>query len=647
MNSKIFEETVHAKVSFSKFDLSRESKLTTTFGRLTPCFVQEVLPNDRFTLKVSQVAQFAPMVAPMMQRVYIGYHFFFVPNRLAYNYWEQAITGSDEGEVLSDSEIPDMPYMNMYNILGRFASLTEYDYSPGSVPNPDDYKGFDDYEDYFRFINSNPFRAGGLLDYLGYPVVDFRWRLTSSGSYLSPFGSRYFNSLSGERISDLPLRAFWLIWKDYYRDENLQNEVPGVSVGDLGDIKKQLRLWRDNAEYLEILLGDNGDTFDYKLQQFWLECPYRSWRKDYFTAALLSPQKGDEVTIPLLGTAPVSTNPSGSIPTMPVVARPNSTDSQNAVLYVPSGSQVNQPVDIKSGVTGDNGIYVSASDLVITLGALNLEADLTGVSTITINQLRELSAMQQVLERLARVGSRYVEYLKGFFGVAPLDATLQRPQFLGGWTSYVNVEPVLQQSGFGANQSNEAFNMTGYAAGRAVDHINDGFIFKETFYEYGYIIGIMSVMPVAAYSQGLPRHLTRMDRFDYFLPQFAFLGEQGIKNKELCLVLNNSVNDVNNQIFGYIPRWTEYRTSFDEIHGEFRTSLDFFHMARKFNQTTPVSLDANFISTKSVEPRPFALWSDYNKETVTGGITDLVWLDLYFDVKADRPLPYNAIPRLT
>lgn len=270
-------------------------------------------------------------------------------------------------------------------------------------------------------------------------------------------------------------------------------------------------------------------------------------------------------------------------------------------------------------------------------GKANLEngsmiADLRQASMITVEALREAFAVQEILESLSMRGSRYTEFLKGNFGVTPDDYKLQRPQFLGGIVTPVQVQQVLQNAGV----DSEAGQLTAYAAGRAFASAGDR-VFRMRFKEHGYIMAILSVMPKAYYYQGIPRHFLRRDRFDYYLPQTAHLGEQPIENHELYFDPTDQTK--NEAVFGYIPRWAEYKTSTNGIHGDFRGSLNYYHMARIFGETP--TLSSEFILTENVQPRPFAVWQEQRPN-----VNHLIWANLYFRVIASRPMPYHSIPKV-
>ena len=193
------------------------------------------------------------------------------------------------------------------------------------------------------------------------------------------------------------------------------------------------------------------------------------------------------------------------------------------------------------------------------------------------------------------------------------------------------VQQVVQQAGV----DSDAGQLTAYAAGRAFAAAGER-VFRTRFKEHGYIIGILSVMPKAYYYQGIPRHFLRKDRFDYYMPQTAHLGEQGIMNMELFYDPEGTKNE---NVFGYIPRWAEYKTSTNGIHGDFRGSLNYYHMARVFDELP--TLSEKFITTEDVQTRPFSTW-----QSARPNVNHLIWANLYFKVTASRPMPYQSIPKI-
>lgn len=597
--ASIFETTIVPKVKFSNFNLSETNILTCNFGQLVPCYLREVLPNDVFSMSIFADVQFAPMIAPMFQDVNCSVHMFYVPNRIVWDDFEVFITGSQEGHVLSEDKIPVQP----------------------GVP-----------ANWFGAKVTSEFMQGSLFDYFGLP---------------NELGGCEDEGMENDIISDIPLRDYFKIWYDYYRDENLQYQMNRRGTG-LIDLFNMWRSWRAAGDYLatEPVDPDSGglvipNVFD-NFQPF-----YRAYRKNYFTAALPTPQKGEPVTLNLGSSAPVTIDSDqirlagksgvvGQEDRLIYGFDRNMTEDDVSLQIVSGSPTVRSWMNVEASTeSGDEYGYLNFiqgkltnSDGSQVVGI----ADLSRASAITVEALREAFAVQEILESLSMRGSRYTEFLKGNFGVTPDDYKLQRPQFLGGIVTPVQVQQVLQNAGVDA----DAGQLTAYAAGRAFAAAGDR-VFRMRFKEHGYIMGILSIMPKDYYFQGIPRHFTRKDRFDYYLPQTAHLGEQAILNQELYF--DDSDHDKNNAVFGYIPRWAEYKTATNSLHGDFRGSLNYYHMARIFG-TTP-TLSENFILTHNVQTRPFAIWKDQRPT-----VNHLIWVNLFFKVTASRPMPYHSIPKV-
>ena len=255
----------------------------------------------------------------------------------------------------------------------------------------------------------------------------------------------------------------------------------------------------------------------------------------------------------------------------------------------------------------------------------HLFADLSGATASSINDLRRAFRLQEWLERNARGGARYIEIITAHFGVRSSDARLQRPEFLGGSSTPITISEVLQTSA-NASEPTPQGNMAGH--GVSVGSSNYVSYRAE---EHGYIIGIMSVMPKTAYQQGVPKHFKKLDKFDYYWPSFANIGEQPIYNEELY----HQNNPSDGEVFGYTPRYAEYKYIPSTVHGEFRTSLNFWHMGRIFS--TKPTLNQDFIECDSAEvERVF---------NVLEGEEHL-YVYLHNEVKATRLMPYYGTPTI-
>ena len=376
--------------------------------------------------------------------------------------------------------------------------------------------------------------------------------------------------------SALPTRAYNLIFNQWFRDQNLQNSVT-------------------------VDMGDGPDTTpatNYTLLR-------RGKRHDYFTSALPWPQKGgNAVTIPLGTTAPVLTytNATGTVKQPSVtVSTVGSTATSNAFLNVGSGSF--------------------------------LFADLSAATAATINQLRQSFQIQKLLERDARGGTRYTEIIRSHFGVASPDARLQRPEYLGGGSTSINISPIPQQSGTGVSGSTTPLgNLAAFGT-----LLGQGHGFTQSFVEHGYVIGLISVRADLTYQQGLRRHWSRSTRYDFYFPAFATLGEQSVLNKEIY-VTGNTTQD--NTVFGYQERWAEYRYNPSEITGLFRSTaagtIDPWHYAQKF--TSLPTLNSTFIQDTPPLSRNLAVGASANGQQII--------LDAFFQTTAARPMPMYSVPGL-
>lgn len=514
---KQYENVPIQKPKSSVFDLSHEHKLSMNMGELVPILCQEVIPGDNFRLSYEAIVKLQPILAPIMHRVNVHAHFFFVPNRLIWKDFEDFITGGPDGD-----------------LAPNFPKIT------GDVPGL-----------------SPIFTINSLADYLGYPVT----RLVGQEGETPP-------------ISQLPFRAYQLIYNEYYRDQTLQDKVsiPLDSV-DL-----------DESQVFELC----------KLRK-------RCWEKDYFTSCLPNAQRGDAVRLPLGDSAPIS-----GIPKFKNVAN-------NLVA--------NGPATFEDG-------YLEGNNIGVKVDGGTLQADLSEATAATVTDVRTAFAVQRWLEKMARGGARYIEQILNFFGVKSSDARLQRPEFIGGGKLPIQIAEVVQTS---QTDTTAQGNMTGHgvAAGNMAG-------FSKFFEEHGLVIGILSITPRTAYLQGIPKLFTKFDRFEYFWPQFAHIGEQPVKYKEIYAMFDVEGLEDGEKTFGYQPRYMEYRMNNDRVSGDFRDTLDFWHLARIFDNKP--TLNSDFV-TCVPDDRIFPVISGDS----TGKFKKVLVMG-YFKFTAIRPIPKYGEP---
>ena len=556
----------------TKFDRSHVYKTTFDSGKLIPVFVDEVLPGDTTRMSVNYFARLATPIKPIMDNIYLDWFFFFVPNRLVWEHWQNFCFEQEDPDDNIEYVIPTI-------------------YSHTSKEN---------------------LLVGSLWDYFGLPI-------------------NTTNNISG--INALPFRAVYLIWNEWFRDENLQKSVK-IQKGDANEVLDFSRI----SEQPSWLFGTDGNLIAGHA------CPPRGKRHDYFTSALPWTQKGPGVSIGLAGTASI-VDPS---PTAGYLL--HSTSDQLAAVSAYGGDGDGHPGgDRKAFGTGSisfnrggldsnlsnvGGFAGNSSDR-ITMSAQPASGflandsyvDLDTSSIFTINSLRTAFQMQKFYERLARGGSRYTEVLRSFFGVVSPDARLQRPEFLGSFTKMVNVNPIAQTSA--TNDTSPQGNLSAYGVTAAKFHG-----FTKSFVEHGYIIGFVCARADLTYQQGINKMWLRSTVYDFYWPTFAHLSEQAIELREIYA--QGSEDDTT--VFGYQERYAEYRYKPSHITGKFRSSvtggtLDKWHLSQFF-KTAP-TLNEEFIVENPPIERIVAVPSEPE-----------FLLDIGFRYTTVRPMPMFGTPGL-
>lgn len=531
----------------TKFDRSHVYKTTFNSGKLIPVFVDEVLPGDTTRMSVNYFARLATPIKPIMDNIYLDWFFFFVPNRLVWEHWQNFCFEQEDPDDSTDYVIPTVTATG----------------------------------------NSENVYVGSLWDYFGLPV-------NTSGN------------LSG--ISALPFRGVYLIWNEWFRDENLQKSVK-IQKGDTNEVLNSAR----STEQPSWVFVSETNIFP------GLACPPRGKRHDYFTSSLPWTQKGPGVSVGLAGTAPVQGEFSISGFQTGTVTAEDSSNSLQALAVAGKNGRISGYPQITSWPTNN-----------VTVGGLTqsgLTANLDESSIFTINSLRTAFQMQKFYERLARGGSRYTEVLRSFFGVVSPDARLQRPEFLGSFTKMVNVNPIAQTSA--TDNTSPQGNLSAYGVTAAKFHG-----FTKSFVEHGYIFGFVCARADLTYQQGINKMWLRSTVYDFYWPTFAHLGEQAIELREIYA----QGSEADTTVFGYQERYAEYRYKPSQITGKFRSSviggsLDKWHLSQFFKNAP--TLNEEFIVENPPIDRIIAVPSEPE-----------FLLDIGFRYTTVRPMPMFGTPGL-
>lgn len=534
----------------SRFDRSFVRKMTFNEGKLVPFFVDEVLPGDTISLTVRDFCRLATPVAPFMDNLYLDKFFFFVPNRLVWEHWQNFCFEQEDPDDSTDYVVPTC----------QLAGGTAGENGIGTV------------WDYFALPT-------GLTKALN--------------------------------VNALPFRMYYLIWNEWFRDENLQKSVK-IDKSDTNAVFKQDRVsdqpsWIFSTETIYV----NGFALAPRGKRF-----------DYFTSALPFQQKGPGVSIGLAGTAAVDS----TIPIdWPMEVKPNGGSYSTVNRYeLEDTGYATRTGALWTKNSNDNDWF--GTKLKLPDFSKGLTVDLDSSSIFTISSLRTAFQMQKFYERLARGGSRYTEVLTSFFGVVSPDSRLQRPEYLGGSSKMMNINPVAQTSSTG--DVTPQGNLAAYGVSASKYHA-----FTKSFVEHGYIIGLLEVRADLTYQQGINKMWLRSTVYDWYWPTFAHLSEQAILNAEIYA----QGTDDDKGVFGYQERYAEYRYHPSEICGHFRSTytkpLDVWHLSQKFDSLP--TLSDQFIQDNPPVDRVVAI-KNYPHFLI----------DIGFKYHTTRAMPMYGIPGL-
>lgn len=568
----LFTSVKTPRVPLNRFDLSFDRIGTYRMGKLYPIICKEMLPGDRFRVRTDSLVRTMPLSSPAFGRLRMYIHYFFVPNRLVWDHWEDFITGGESGE---DTHVP--PYIQWSDLVGGdFQARSKSDSTGNWTYKPED----------------------GLVAAFGLPAQPY------AGSNVAEAGVA--NGISTTTpVSAFPFRGYRLIWNEYYRDQNVDDELSIATDKD--------------GRYLIDGIGDTA----FKKSIFG-DLLSRRWLKDYFTSALPTPQRGPDVQLPIVGEGG-TIQAAGPLKLMIQNQGAGSTTTTSSVftpdLNVGLGNTTG--IGISSSVNDQFPVEKDHTDLMYASGLTTAGGS---VVSATINDLRRAIALQRFYEISARAGSRYIETIMGHFHVRSSDARLQRPEYLGGGVTDINVGEVLQTSA--TDQTSPQGNMAGRGFG--IGRSNQCTYRAE---EHGYLFGIMSIIPEPFYYQGIDKEWTRQSRVDYYWPSFAHLGEQEIDKSELSVGTSDGETNTYGKLFGYAPRYAEYKFSKNVITGLLRGSLANWTFARKISDP---NLNAAFLEVPQVN-NPFAVQDEETDKFI-------IWFSN--DIRALRPMPFFGTPSI-
>lgn len=534
-------------------NLSHNFTFSAQMGKLYPMYYEEVYPGDKFKNYDEILTKLAPLIAPVYAQMDVFTYYFFVPFRLCWKNWQTFITGGKygNGSLTKNGSPVVKPFVNLTN------------------PSPKSLAAF------LRCASKQQYSDGTTY---------------TPGTY---------------KVDAMPFRGIQLIWNEFFRDENLQEEV-------------------------EVSLEDGLDTTTNTL-----EIPSKCWERDRYTSALPWQQRGDPTYLPLDIEAPVYLD--GRVGSNSAFGRLNFYDNTTSHELL-SGQYSNRGMStvIGAGASSSTGIndWHSGNAYAFDIGSntftnpqgviVRAGADLTKATAVTVDQVRTAFQISKFLYNSGRRGYRYVEQILSLFGVKAPDASLQRPQFIGGGRSPIRIGEVLQTSSTDAETPQG--NRAGVGYGAAAKHG-----FTKFFDEYGFVIGFYCVLPRTQYQQGISPLMTRDTMYDYLNPYLAHLSMDAVKNKELYVTGNAEVDDAP---FGYQDRYDELRHRENFVAGDFQDSLNFWTMTRIFK--TPPALNAEFVKSDPSK-RIFA---------VTDESVDPLWVSINHNCYARRPMPKNGEPGL-
>lgn len=574
--ANIFKRAKVRAPQYGWFDLSHENKLTLEIGKNTPVLNQHLFPGHRFVIGKEHLLRFMPMLAPVYQRFDVRFDTVFIPERIIWKNTKEFYRGGKDGS--TDYPRPSVKLKHLVYFV--YLSL----------------------DDNYLAVN---FLESSLYDFMGLPTFEFLVTddMTQPSDFLSALND-YFDDnaeVADTYVDLLPFLSYQAVYREYYRDQFVQENTEEDLTEDASYENYFPEVDADVfMDFLETFY--DSDTDSYNLDGSFISAVSSlmtlrnvDWPKDYFTSAFPTPQLGNPVNIPV--------------------------SSALTIGGTEVGYAERATVTTTSSVTAQvSRLQASSTNYTALKGDVNI------VNTGTIQDLRRANRLQEYLEKSLLGGNRFIDWILAHFGVHSSDARLDRPELISRSKSAVTISDVTQTSA-DAYGDDSASSALGTLAGQGISVGGDK-ICDYSVEEPGWLQIYVSVVPKASYFQGIPKEMTKTDRFDYLIPEFAEIGEQPILKKELHISGGNDV-------FGYTERYAEYKFIPSSIHGNFRSSLAYWHDARMFASSP--SLGDYFLQCSAKNSdlnRIFSFPGNY-RDTTDNHLLLAIW----FDIKAYMPLP--------